>query len=396
MKDNISKGNSDPRFKIFHDLMPHKIQHILLISRQYDAWIMEEDCRLSEKIVSEYRGLNLSDPPRLQWVANTQEALEAFEQQQFGLVVIIARDTDTDSEEIAVSIKAVNRRIPVILMVHQATSAPELSDHQGAASAIDRTFFWTGNTEVLLALIKSVEDWMNVDEDTDLAGIRVILFVEDSPEYTSAVLPILYKELVIQAQAVMDEGLNEEHRLLAMRARPKVLVADNFEKALAIYETFKDYILGVISDVRFPRAGKLNGEAGLRLLEKIKLERFDIPLLLISAESKNRAYAEQIPARFVDKNSPTLPSDIRRYFKSDLGFGDFVFRMPEGREIGRATHLRELEQQMGNIPEESFLYHSSVTIFPDGSLSDRKSSWQPRFGPFVKKISRMREAIANT
>ena len=363
MKTNISKKITDPRFKVFHDLMPYKIKNILLISGQYDAWIMEEDCRLSEKIVSEYRGLNLSDPPRLHWVANSREALEALEQQSISLVIIIARDTGTDSEKIAAAVKAANPSIPVVLMVHQLTMDKELSASQVEDSEIDSTFLWTGNTDVLFALIKSSEDWMNADEDTDLAGVRVILFVEDSPEYISAVLPILYRELVIQAQTVMSDGLNEEHRLLFMRARPKILLAKNFEAALDIYEAFKDNILGVISDVRFPRAGKMDGRAGIRLLEKIKRERFDIPLLLASTESRNRAYAGQVPARFVDKNSPTLPSDIREYFKADLGFGDFVFRMPDGREIGRAPHLSALEKQLGNIPEESFLFHSRRNDF---------------------------------
>lgn len=363
MAGSLRLDDFDPRFKIFHDLMPHKILNILLISRQYDAWIMEEDCRLSEKIVTEYRGLNLSRPPRLQWVTHTRMALQVLDQKRFDLVIIIARGTDTDSEETAAAIKAGGHNIPVILMVHQPTVEPERLTFHRDASAIDRTFLWTGNTEVLFALIKSTEDWMNVGEDTALAGIRVILLVEDSPEYVSAILPILYKGLVLQAQAVMEEGLNEEHRLLAMRARPKILMVETYEKAMALFETFKDNVLGVISDVRFPRAGALDETAGIRLLEKIKAERFDIPLLLVSAESRNREFARQIPARFIDKHSPTLPSDIRRYFKEDLGFGDFIFRMPDGREIGRASNLRELEIMTGTIPVEALQFHSRRNDF---------------------------------
>ncbi len=363
MKGSIRKDDFDPRFKIFHDLMPHKILNILLISRQYDAWIMEEDCRISEKIITEYRGLNLSRPPRLRWVSTTEEALRVLAQRRFELVIIIARHAGADTESTAAAIKSHDRRIPVTLMVHQVDSAPALAAFHGDASAIDRTFLWTGNTDMLFALIKNTEDWMNVEEDTELAGIRVILFVEDSPEYASAILPVLYKGLVLQAQAVMDEGLNEEHRLLAMRARPKILMAGTFEKAMSLFENFKDNILGVISDVRFPRGGKLDGTAGVRLLEKIKAERFDIPLLLISAESQNQSCAAQIPARFIDKNSATMPSDIRKYFKEDLGFGDFIFRMPDGRKIGQARHLRELELQMTKIPVESLLFHSQRNDF---------------------------------
>jgi hypothetical protein len=353
----------DSRFKIFHDLMLKKVQNILLISRQYDAWIMEEDCRLSEKIVQEYKGLNLSNPPRLRWVSTAAQALQALEQRQFDLVIIIARDTDNDAEKIAGLIKSECRDIPVNLMLHRIDSAREPSPALIENSAISRSFLWRGNTEVLLALIKSTEDWMNVEQDALLAGIRVILFVEDSPEYTSVILPILYKELVLQTQAVMEEGLNEEHKLLAMRARPKILVVENFEKAMAAYDKFKDNVLGVISDVRFPRQGKLDGQAGLRLLETIKSERFDIPLLLISSESHNREFAAKIPARFVDKNSQTLPSDIRRYFKENLGFGAFVFRMPDGRQIGKAKNLRGIEKQLASLPEESFLLHCRKNDF---------------------------------
>ncbi len=363
MTHSIRLDDFDPRFKIFHDLMRHKILNILLISRHYDAWIMEEDCRLSETIVKEYRGLNLSRPPRLRWVTNTRQALQVLEQHRFELVIIIARGTDTAFEKAAAAIRAGGWNMPVILMIHQMASAPEWSAFSNKTSAIDRTFLWTGNTEVLFALIKNTEDWMNVEEDTKLAGIRVILFVEDSPEYASAILPILYKGLVLQAQAVMDEGLNEEHRMLAMRARPKILLAESFEKAMALYDTYKDNILGVISDMRFPRAGKLDGKAGVRLLEKIKTERFDIPLLLVSAESDNRQCAETIPARFIDKSSPTLPSEIRKFFIEDLGFGDFVFRMPDGREIGRACNLRELEIMAGQIPVEALRFHSSRNDF---------------------------------
>ncbi len=361
MKNTIDKD--DPRFKVFHDLMLNKVRNILLVSRQYDAWIMEEDCRLSEKIVSEYRGLNLSHPPRLHWVSNTRKALNALAKRPFELVIIIARKTDADIEKIAAAIKAGYQSLPVILMVHQLDAGGEPASVNIDASSINQTFLWTGNTEVLLALIKGTEDWMNVDQDAELAGIRVILFVEDSAEYRSAILPILYKELVLQTQAVMEEGLNEEHRLLAMRARPKILMVETFEEAMAAYEKFKDNILGVISDVQFPKAGRLDKDAGLGLLKKIKSERFDIPLLLTSSESRNSAFAERIPARFVDKNSPTMPSDIRRYFKADLGFGDFVFQMPDGRQIGTARHLWDLEKQLNRIAEESFVFHSRRNDF---------------------------------
>jgi hypothetical protein len=191
----------------------------------------------------------------------------------------------------------------------------------------------------------------------------VILYVEDSPVYISTLLPVLYRELVTQTQSVLEEGLNEEHRLLTMRARPKILVARNFEEAAKFYETFEPYVLGVISDVRYPRRGKLDDNAGVAFLKKIKKDRFDIPLLLISSESANAEKAATIPASFVDKNSPSLIAEVRSFFLKQLGFGDFIFRMSDGREVARASNTRSLEKLLHNIPEESFRYHTSHNDF---------------------------------
>ena len=228
---------------------------------------------------------------------------------------------------------------------------------------IDRTFVWSGDTDILVALVKSAEDSMNVAHDTESAGIRVILFVEDSPVYISTLLPVLYRELVSQTQAVLEEGLNEEHRLLTMRARPKILVARNFEEADSLYQRYEPYVLGVISDVRFPRNGKLDENAGVAFLSKIKKERFDIPLLLTSSESSNAAKADKIPALFVDKNSPSLISEVRSFFLGHLCFGEFIFRKPDGREIARASNTRSFERLLNEIPDDSFVYHASRNDF---------------------------------
>jgi len=357
------ENDFDPRFKLFHELMAEKIREILLVSSPYDAWIMEEDCRLSERIITEYRGLNLSHPPRLTWVSSAGEALSALDQKAFDMVITMPRLADMDAYGMGLAIKKKQRQLPVILFSHQAQPAREYDMDPDAIQGIDRTFVWSGNTDILLAVVKSTEDRMNVARDTASAGIRVIIAVEDSPAYISSLLPILYKELVRQTQAVMGEVLNEEHRLLAMRARPKILVAENYEEAIELYGLYHPYVLGVISDVRFPRDGKTDGRAGVDLLNKIKGERFDIPLLLTSSEPSNAAKAFDIPARFVDKNSPTLLSEVRSFFLEHLGFGDFVFRMPDGREIARASRLRSLEQCLGTIPDESLLFHSRQNDF---------------------------------
>ncbi len=353
----------DPRFKKFHELMGKKIREILLVSTPYDAWIMEEDCRLSERIIHEYRGLNLSHPPRLHWVSTDSDALSAVEKQRFDMVVIISHYTDSDTASIGPEIQAKDSELPIIYLNHDVTDTLECVPNENDALDNVRTFLWTGNTDILLAIVKSVEDEMNVSHDTYTAGIRVIIFVEDSTEYISSLLPILYRELVIQTQAVMEEGLNEEHRLLAMRARPKILVANDYESAKDLYNLYKPYVLGIISDVRFPRECELDGNAGFRLLEEIKRDRFDIPLLLTSSESANAVKAQAIPATFVDKNSDSLHADVRSFFINHLGFGDFVFRSPDGPEIARAPNLQSLEKKLQEISEESFMYHCNRNDF---------------------------------
>jgi len=353
----------DPSFKIFHELMAKKVRDILLVSTPYDAWIMEEDCRLSERIIHEYRGLNLSNPPRFTWVATAEEALAALHEKNFDMVITMLHLADMDAFVLGQEIKRKDADLPVILLTHSVLPSEESSRVFTQPPGIDRTFVWSGDTDILVSLVKSAEDRMNVDHDTASAGIRVILFVEDSPVYISTLLPVLYRELVTQTQSVLEEGLNEEHRLLTMRARPKILVARNFEEALNLFEAYEPYVLGVISDVRFPRNGKLDDNAGVAFLARIKKERFDIPLLLTSSESSNAQKAITIPASFVDKNSPSLISEVRSFFLEQLGFGDFVFRMPDGREIARASNTRTLEKLLQNIPAESFRYHTRRNDF---------------------------------
>ena len=360
--DNLLK-DYDPRFKLFHELMAKKIREVLLVSTPYDAWIMEEDVRLSERIIHEYRGLNLSNPPRLTWVSSVEKALKALEQKKFDMVITMPNIANMDCISLGQRVKETNPDLPVILFAHSAVTSVDFYPGHTKPAGIDRAFIWSGNTDILVALIKSAEDRLNVDYDTSSAGIRVLLFVEDSPQYLSSLLPIFYRELVGQTQAIMEEGLNEEHRLLNMRARPKILIADSYENAIGTYEKYKPYILGVISDVRFPKEGKLSPDSGIELLTKIKADRWDIPLLLMSSEPSNADKAASIPSFFVDKNSRTLHADIHAFFMDHLGFGDFVFRMPDGREISRASNLRTLESEMKKIPEESLMFHANRNDF---------------------------------
>jgi hypothetical protein len=355
----------DPRFKIFHELMARKVRDILLVSTPYDAWILEEDCRLSERIIHEYRGLNLSNPPRFTWASSAQEALAALDNRKFDMVISMSQLADMDVFDLGAEIKKKVPDLPVVLLAHDSLPPPaqECRLDFTRPLGIDQSFVWSGNTDILVALVKSAEDRLNVEHDTEFAGIRVILFVEDSPTYISSLLPVLYRELVSQAQAIMEYRLNEEHKLLTMRARPKILVAESFEEANQLFEKYEPYVLGVISDVRIPRNCVLDDNAGVAFLSKIKKERFDIPLLLTSSDPSNADKAGKIPATFVDKNSPSLHAEVRSFFVDQLGFGDFVFRKPDGREIARAPSLRKLEEILRHIPEDAFVYHYTRNDF---------------------------------
>jgi hypothetical protein len=352
----------DPSVKIFFELMAHKVSEILLVSSPYDAFIMEEDGRLAERIIQEYRGLNLSRPPRITWVSTAKEALCALAEKWFDFVITMPSLDDMNPYTLAQTIKQQHHSMPVFLLTHNTNilaQNPNYSDRK----VIDKSFVWRGTTDLLLAIVKNVEDRINVVVDTQKAKVRVIILVEDSPFYVSSFLPLLYKEIVMQTQEVMGESLNEEDRIVRMRARPKILLAENFEEALGLYHQFKPYLLAVFSDVRFQRKGREDGQAGFSLLNIIKRESPDIPLLVFSSEKSNRDRAQAIPAFFVNKNAASLHNDIQSFFKEYLGFGDFVFRLPSGAEVGRASSLRSMEKILPLIPEESIYFHATQNHF---------------------------------
>jgi CheY-like chemotaxis protein len=342
--------------------MARKVNEILLVSTPYDAFIMEEEGRLAERIIHEYRGLNLSRPPHLTWVSTAHEAISALACKSFDLVLTMPRLDDMDAFSLSRRVKDINPDLPVFLLAHR-TNRHLLDPGYRKNRPIDKIFVWSGNTDLLLALIKSVEDQMNIDFDTQRAKVRVLIMVEDSPIYYSSILPLLYKEIVLQTQAVMEDSLNDEHRILRMRARPKILLAENFEEAEALYHRFKPYLLSLFSDVRFPRNGKMDHAAGLSLLKTVRAETPDIPLLMLSSEEKNRQKADTIPAVFLNKNAPTLHTEIREFFKQYLGFGDFIFRLPDGTEVGRASNLREMQKLLPTIPDASIFYHACRNHF---------------------------------
>jgi CheY-like chemotaxis protein len=358
----LNSDDFDLSFKVFHELMAQKVTDILLVSSPYEAFIMEEEGRLAERIIHEYRGLNLSRPPMLTWVSSARQALDALSHKKFDLVITMPQVDEIQADVLGRQIKAIHPELPVYLLI-QDTSQYLLDRKNTDHKSIDRQYVWQGNSDLLLALIKNLEDRMNVAYDTQRARVRVIILVEDSPIYCSTLLPLLYKEIVTQTQAVMEESVNDEHRILRMRARPKILVAENYEEALELYQQYRPFLLSVFSDVRFPRNGQMDDRAGFGLLRRIRQDDPDLPLLNLSSEESNRLPARELAAMFLNKNSPSLHSEIRGFFMDYLGFGDFIFRLPIGREIARASNLREMETILPSIPDESIHYHGQRNHF---------------------------------
>ncbi|WP_373501224.1 PEP/pyruvate-binding domain-containing protein [Desulfococcus sp.] len=356
------------RFKVFHELMAFKIREVMLVSSPYDAFILEEDGSLASRIINEYSGLNLSMPPRVTRVSSPRDALDLLKQKRFDLIITMPHLEEMDPCSLGAAVKEIHPRLPVILLAHNARDVLQY-ERNLLCSGIDRVFVWCGNSDLLLAIVKNVEDDINVDADTRRAMVRVLILVEDSPLYRSSFLPLIYKEIVKQTQNIMEAGLNEEHRLLLMRARPKILLAENYEQAMALYRKYRSYLFAIISDARFPRDGRLNNQAGFRFLSRIREEIPDLPLLMLSSDSENRTSAAEIQSVFIDKNTANLHGELRDFFLHHLGFGDFVFRMPDGTEIDRAHNLRTLKEKLPHIPDASITYHADRNHFSKWIMS---------------------------
>ncbi len=280
----------DPHFKIFHDLMPFKVQEILLVSSRYDAFIMEEDGSIATRLISEYHGLNLSKPPKITRVSSTVEALDLVKKKKFEMVITMPFLGGMDAFALGSAIKKIQPDLPVILIGHDMRSTfPDKVNRSG----VDKIFLWCSEADLLLAIIKNVEDHRNAEADTKRAMVRVIIYVEDSPLYRSLFLPLIYSEVVRQTQSVLDESLNERHRLLRMRARPRILMATNYEEAQQLYQTYRPYVFTVISDATFRRNGRVDTRAGFDFLRSIRAEIQDLPLLMVSNEQKNSVQAER-------------------------------------------------------------------------------------------------------
>ena len=347
----------------FNSLMQKRITKILLISTTYDAFMLEEDGRIDEQLFNEYVSLNLRHPPAFIKAHSAADAKKIMETEQIDLVISMLSISNMDIFNFSKKIKKEYPEIPIVFLT-QMSREVNLFLEKEDLSFVDYIFSWLGNANILLAIIKLIEDKMNLEHDVKEIGVQTILLVEDSIRFYSLYLPNIYKIVFTQTQKFTDEAVNEHQKMLRMRGRPKIVLATNYEEALAIYKEYSLNILGVISDISYNRDGKKDPEAGFRLTKYLHKDNPFLPVLLQSSEIKNKAKAEKLKVGFIYKYSKSLSRELRFYLKESLAFGDFVFKdFKTKKEIDRAKNLRELQHKILTIPDGSLDYHSRKNSF---------------------------------
>ncbi len=343
----------------FGNLMQLRVHEVLLVASRYDAFTLEEDGRVEERIFLEYVSLNLSSPPRVTQVETSDEAIKLLEQRHFDLIIMMPGVDCSETFMHAREIRALNPHIHIVVLAPFSRELSLRIENENT-TGVDYIFSWLGNTDVLLAIIKLIEDKMNAEYDIMEIGVQAILLVEDSTRFYSSVLPHLYKFLVTQSRIFSTEALNDHERMLRMRGRPKVLLARNYEEAIEIYNKYADNILGIISDVRFPRQGVKDSLAGIRFCQHVRENDPFLPIIIQSAEQNLDAEVHRLRASFISKHSKKLPVDLGNAIKKNFGFGDFEFIDPmTGNIIKTISNLRELQYNIHDIPDYSLHYHAA-------------------------------------
>ncbi|MFA3784184.1 PEP/pyruvate-binding domain-containing protein [Melioribacteraceae bacterium 4301-Me] len=370
----ILKTSRYSKFQDFHNLMSFRIRDILLVSSLYDSYIFEEDGRLYELIRQEYQGLSLSHSPELIQVSSGVDAIQMLsEEKRFDLVIVTLHIEDMSALNFAKKVRETGLDIPIVLLGYDNSEMTDLITNKDI-SIFDKVFIWQGDYRIILGIVKYLEDKYNVENDTKSVGVQSVILIEDNIRFYSSYLPIIYTELLKQSQSLISEGINLSHKFLRMRARPKILLCTNYEEAWKYFEKYEEFVLGVISDVDFERNGKPDSKAGILFAQQVKARQPDIPILLQSTVPENERLATKIGASFLLKDSPTLLEDLKKFMINNFGFGDFVFKTPDGNEVGRASNLTELEQMLKTVPDESILYHASRNHFSNW-LKARTEFW---------------------
>ncbi|MGE4585925.1 MAG: PEP/pyruvate-binding domain-containing protein, partial [Mangrovibacterium sp.] len=349
---------------IYLDMMKYKVKHILFVATLYDAFILESEDSFFEKFMGEIYQYSLFSVPRITGVSSAEEALDLLETTRLDMVILMAGMDRDATVHLSEEIRARKESLPIYLLLNKKSDICYFEELEPQITSIDKLFVWNGDSSILFAIVKSTEDKVNVENDTRIGLVRVILLIEDSPLYYSRYLQFLYNIVFGQVQRLLPEvEKNELDKICKMRSRPKILLARNYEEAIAIFNRYKDFMLCVISDVEFERAGEMDKKAGARFIRYVKSHISKLPIILQSSENSNERVARKLGVAFLNKNSETLLNDLKHYLNSYMGFGNFVFRDRDGNKIAEARSLREFEMLLREVPDESLYLHASENQF---------------------------------
>jgi len=387
------------RIKRFQKLMKYKIRDILLVSSLYDYYLFEEDGRLYELIRQEYQTLNLSQPPEITQVTTGEEALDLVQTEGFDLIITTLHIEDMHVIKFAQMLRAAGSNTPVILLAYDNKERKELVSNYDT-TIFDRVFIWQGDYKLLIGIIKYIEDKLNVENDSQNVGVQSIILLEDNVKFYSTYLPLIYAEIFKQSQRLISEGINLTHKFLRMRARPKILLCTTYEEAWSYFEKYKEFILGIITDNNFKHHGVRDPEAGFKFALNVRAQHKDIPILLQSSNVEYIEKARQVNVAFIKKGSPRLLHELRDFMLQNFGFGDFIFQLMDGTEVGRANNLKTLEEQLRIVPDESIRYHAEGNHFSKW-LKARTEFWlahklRPRQVSDFKSIGDLRNLLINS
>lgn len=347
----------------FVELMNKRVYNVLFIASQYDMFILEDDGRVDEQIFNEYTSLNLRYPPRFTQVSSFDEAMIQLATNRFELVICMPNVDNNDFFELAKRIKKKHASTPVVMLTPFSKTVNKVFEKDDLSS-VDYLFSWLGDSDLLLAIIKLIEDKINVENDVKTVGVQTILVVENSVRFYSSLLPLLFKYVLNESKEFSKEALNDHQQMMRMRGRPKILLARNYEEATDLYEKYGRNMLGILCDVSFKRKGEKDKLAGKKLIEWIRQYDKTIPVIITSIEASNQDYAKDLKAEFIDKNSQTFPQDVRKAIKENFGFGDFIIIDPNtNHEILRIKNLKDLQNKIPKIPDDALYYHLSLNHF---------------------------------
>ncbi|MBN2423990.1 MAG: histidine kinase [Calditrichaceae bacterium] len=388
------------RFLGFQNLMRHRIRNILLVCSLYDLYIFEEDGRLYELIRNEYQTLRLSHSPEITRVSNGKEALNILREENiFDLVITTQHVEDMPVTRLAETIREMKLEVPIILLAFDNRELVELISGRNV-NLFERIFVWMGDFRIFLGILKYLEDHLNVDHDTRIVGVQSIILIEDDIKFYSKFLPVLYQEILYQSRNLISEGINLSHKYLRMRARPKILHCIDYEEAWNYYDKYEENILGIIADINFSYHHKLDTAAGIKFAKAVRKRNQDISILLQSNDPENEKAAKNLGCAFLLKDSPNMQQKLRQFTINHFGFGEFIFRTLELPDVGRATDLESLEEQIKIVPDESIVYHAERNHFSNW-LKARTEFWlahklRPRKVTDFNSVAELRQDLLSS